>query len=264
MEEKLNNEIQKVAETLSGEMAQEKGKDDILNPKDETPIMEAVKCDEDDISSTVMKRVVNYLKKRLTSQELLKNFVDLENEANLFYEKTLSVIISMENDWIETERLGKCLPTGSMALSTVTNLAPYAGIVVATSPIWITAMIGVGAAIIGIAAAISPIAVPVWLFLNRDSKKKGLIDKYYSQYQASIKELIANELESQMIIKTKITNITEKMLPRRIQFLGKMISQLLNSREEILANQKQIIDLNTKLEVIMKSATSLKENITQI
>lgn len=66
-------------------MSQEEGKNKILNPKGMTPIMKAVKCDEDNISSTVKERVVDYLRERLKSQDVVQKFVELEGEADAFY-----------------------------------------------------------------------------------------------------------------------------------------------------------------------------------
>lgn len=236
-------------------MSQEKGKHNILNPKGEKPIMKTVKCDEDEISSTVKQRVVNYIKQRLSSQEVHKKFVDLRDEANSFYEKTSSKITSMEIDWIKNPKTD----SASEAQQYIFALAPYVSVAIATSPLWITAIIGLGAAFLGICVAISPIALPVWLYRNRDSKKKELIDKYYSLYQSSIEELITNELESTMVMKKIITNITEEVLPRRLGHLQTIINQLSFSRRHILANREQIANLFIKLEVIIKSATSLEE-----
>lgn len=255
MNERLKKEIQEIAKTCADEMSQEEGKHNILNPVGEKPIMKTVKCDEDDISSTVKQRVVNYVKKCLSSQKVLKKFTDLDDEANSFYVKMSSKITSMENDWIKEPKLDSY----SKTLLYASALAPYVNIAIATSPLWITAIIGVGAAVLGILAAISPIALPVWLYRNRDSKKKELIDKYYSQYQSLIEELITNELESKMVIKKTISNITEELLPRRLRHLHRIIDQLSFSRRDILANREQIGNLFIKLEVIMKSATSLEE-----
>lgn len=258
LKERLKKEIKEIAKACADEMSQEEGKHNILNPEGEKPIMKTVKCDEDDISSTVKQRVVNYVKKCLSSQKVVKKFVDLDKEVHSFYEKMSSKITSIENDWVERPTLNS-FSNYFYDAHCLSKLAPYAKIAIATSPLWITAIIGVGAAFLGICVAISPIALPVWLFRNRDSKKKELIDKYYNQYQSSIEELITNELESKMVIKQKITNITEEVLLRRLLHLKTIIYQLSFSRRQILANREQIGNLFIKLEVVMKSATSLEE-----
>lgn len=166
----------------------------------------------------------------------------------------------MEKKWIQREAVRPLYPEGARSGVDFKRLEMIARIVLVTSPIWIAAGIGVGAAVAGIFAAISPIALPVWLYQNRDSKKRGLIDKYYNQYQISIEKLVSSELMSNMLVKKKITKITEDWLPKRIQFLEKMITQLSNSRFEIISNRKQITNLYVKLEVIKKSAESLQIN----
>lgn len=261
LQERLKKDIKWIAKRCADEMSQTECKHNILNPKDEKPIIKTVKCDEDEISSTVKQRVVNYIKQRLSSQDVRKKFFDLRDEVYLFYEKTSSKITSMEDDWIKKPTLDSATKT----LIAVNSWAPYVNFAIATSPIWITAAIDIGAAFLGICAVISPIALPLWLYrLNINWEKKELIEKYYNQYQRSIEELINNELETNMIMKKMITNITEEVLPRRLLHLETIINQLSISRTEILANQEKIANLFIKLEVIMKSATSLEEWVKHI
>lgn len=261
LQTRLKEDIEKIAKICADEMSQSKVKHKILNPEGEKSIMKTVKLDEDEISSTVKQRVVNYIKQRMSSQEVRQKFLDLRDEVNSFYVKTSSKIASMEDDWIKKQTLDSF----SKTLYDVNTWSPYAGIAIATSPIWITAVIAIGAAFLGICAAISPIALPVWLYrLTKNWKKEELIDKYYSQYQGSIKELITNEFEANTVMKKMITNVTEEVLPRRLLHLETIINQLSISRTQILANQERIANLFIKLEVIMKSATSLEEWVKHI
>lgn len=260
MQDRLKTDIEKIAKRCADEMSQKEVKHNILNPIGEKPIIKT-KFDEDEISSTVKQRVVNYIKHCLSSQEVRQKFIDLRDVVNSFYVKTSSKIASMEDDWIKKNTLDSF----SKTLLNVNARAPYANIAIATSPIWITAVIAIGAAFLGICAAISPIVLPVWLYrLTITWRKEELINKYYSQYQRSVEELINNEFETNIVMKKMITNITEEVLPRRLLHLETIINQLSNSRTQILANQEKIANLFIKLEVIMKSATSLEEWVKHI
>lgn len=261
MLERLSKEIQEIAKKCSDEMSTEEGKRNILNPEGTTSIMKAVKCDEYEVSIIVQERVCQYLKRYLESPEIVKKFTELEGEATSFFEKTSLEIASMEKGWTEpntTETIQVNDSTDDMSTASIV------GIAIATSPIWLIVLapiIGLGAVVVGILAAISPFALPVWLYKHRDAKKRLLIDEYYKHYQSSIEKLINDELESNhgMLIKTKIAKVTEEWLPNRINFLEKMITQLLNTREEILGNRDLISNLVIKLEVINNSAKSLEK-----
>lgn len=263
MLERLSKEIQEIAKKCSDEMSTKEGKEKILNPEGTKAIMKAVKCNAYEVSKIVQERVFQYLKKYLESAEVVKKFTELEGEATSFYEKTSLEIASMEKGWTEpktTETIQGNDSTDDM------STASFVGVAIATSPVWLIALapiIGLGAVVVGILAAISPFALPVWLFKHRDAKKKLLIDEYYKHYQSSIEKLINDELESihGMLIKTKIAKVTEEWLPNRINFLEKMITQLLNSREQILGNREFISNLVIKLEVINNSAKTLEENV---
>lgn len=260
LQKRLKEDIEEIAKKFADEMSQREVKHKILNPEGKKSIMKTVKLDEDEISSTVKQRVVNYIKQRMSSQEVCQKFFDLRDEVISFFVKTSSKIASMEDDWIKKQTLDF-----SKTLHYVNAWSPYVTIAIATSPIWITAVIAIGAAFLGICAAISPIALPVWLYrLTKNWKKEELIDKYYSQYQGSIKELINNEFEANTVMKKMITNVTEEVLPRRLLHLETIINQLSISRTQILANQERIANLFIKLEVIMKSATSLEEWVKHI
>lgn len=261
MQERLSKEIQEIAKTCSDEMSTEEGKEKILNPEGTKSIMKAVKCDQYEVSKIVHERVNLYLKSYLESPDVVKKFTELEGEATSFYEKTSLEIASMEKGW--TEPKTSETSQGNDSTDDIST-ASIVGFAIATSPIWLVVLapiIAVGAVVVGILAAISPFALPVWLYQHRDANKKLLIDNCYNHYQSSIEKLINDELESYhgMLIKTKIEKITEEWLPKRINFLEKMITQLMNSRKEILGNRELILELVSKLNVIKNSANSLEK-----
>lgn len=57
--------------------------------------------------------------------------------------------------------------------------------------------------------------------------------------------------------------VTDDLLLRRIQYLQKMINQLMKSREKIISNVDTLTDLANKIQIIKESATETLDLFTK-
>lgn len=243
-------------------MSTDEGKNKILNPPGHPPIMEVI-WQPRQFAMEIHERVLLYIEHFLKSSEVNEKVVTEKEEIESFYKKVSSELSDMEEGWTVIRIFEiECLTDTNAEMSK----ASIAGIVLATSPIWLPiAAIGIalGVAFSGLTIAISPVLVPTILILGRDTRKKKVIDEEYNNCLMSIRSLVSNELESTCgaFINKLIDRITLDLLPKRIKSLEKMIQQLLDNRRQILANQESLCNLSRKVKVIEKSATEFKRRL---
>lgn len=218
--------IKKVIEDIAKEcydyMSTDEGKDKILNPPGRPPIMTVI-WQPRQFAMEIHERVLLYIEHFLKSSEVNEKFVTEKEEIESFYKNVSSELSDMEEGWtvigiFEIE----CLTDTNAEMSK----ASIAGVVLATSPIWLPiAVIGIalGVAFSGLTIAIAPVLVPTILIMGRDTRKKKVIDEEYNKCRMSIRSHISNELESTCgaFINKLIDRITLDLLPKRIQSLEK-------------------------------------------
>lgn len=250
-QKRIKKVIEDIAQECYDYMSTDEGKDKILNPPGRPPIMEVV-WQPRQFAMEIHERVLLYIEHFLKSSEVNEKFVTEKEEIESFYKKLSSELSDLEEDWTVIRIFEKdCLTDTNAEMSK----ASIARVVLATSPIWIPI------AAIGI-ALVAPFVIPIFLIMGRDTRKKKVIDEEYNKYRMSIRSHISNELESTCgaFINKLIDRITLDLLPKRIQFLEKMIQQLLDNRRQILANQESLCNLSRKVKVIEKSATEFKSH----
>lgn len=250
-QKRIKKVIEDIAQECYDYMSTDEGKDKILNPPGRPPIMEVV-WQPRQFAMEIHERVLLYIEHFLKSSEVNEKFVTEEEEIESFYKKLSSELSDLEEDWTVIRIFEKdCLTDTNAEMSK----ASIARVVLATSPIWIPI------AAIDI-ALVPPLVIPIFLIMGRDTRKKKVIDEEYNKYRMSIRSHISNELESTCgaFINKLIDRITLDLLPKRIQFLEKMIQQLLDNRRQILANQESLCNLSRKVKVIEKSATEFKSH----
>lgn len=250
-QKRIKKVIEDIAQECYDYMSTDEGKDKILNPPGRPPIMEVV-WQPRQFAMEIHERVLLYIEHFLKSSEVNEKFVTEEEEIESFYKKLSSELSDLEEDWTVIRIFEKDCLTDTNAEMSNTSIAR---VVLATSPIWIPI------AAIGIALE-APFVIPIFLIMGRDTRKKKVIDEEYNKYRMSIRSHISNELESTCgaFINKLIDRITLDLLPKRIQFLEKMIQQLLDNRRQILANQESLCNLSRKVKVIEKSATEFKSH----
>lgn len=250
-QKRIKKVIEDIAQECYDYMSTDEGKDKILNPPGRPPIMEVV-WQPRQFAMEIHERVLLYIEHFLKSSEVNEKFVTEEEEIESFYKKLSSELSDLEEDWTVIRIFEKDCLTDTNAEMSNTSIAR---VVLATSPIWIPI------AAIGIALE-APFIIPIFLIMGRDTRKKKVIDEEYNKYRMSIRSHISNELESTCgaFINKLIDRITLDLLPKRIQFLEKMIQQLLDNRRQILANQESLCNLSRKVKVIEKSATEFKSH----
>lgn len=248
-------------------MSTDLGKDRILNPPGQPPIMEVEWHPQlfvMDINERINLHVVNVLK----SSDVLQMFETVKKDLASFYEKVSSALSDMENDWIEVGIDETQFSADTEVADSNISKASVFGVVLATSPLWIpllAAGIGLAVAFVGLSIALSPAAIPLLKFLGRDARKRKIIDEEYNNRLDSVRSLICNELEVNCggVMNKLIDKVTKDLLPKRIQALQKLIQQLSESRAEILENRELLEYLSKKQKAIEESVTELKICLTR-
>lgn len=242
-------------------MSTDEGKIQILNPKDRTPIM---KChwQPNFFSEEIHARVMMYVENELKTEDVVQMLETVKKEIASFHDKVSSDLAAMENEWIEVGTDKVKLPAYTNVADKDVSTASVVGVVLATSPLWLTILaagIGLGITFAGLGFVLSPVVFPTLKILGRDARKKKIIDEEYNKCHESIKSLVSNAFESKYgcVINKLIDKVTEDMLPKRIHSLLKMIEQLCHSRAEILENLESLEYLSKKVKAMEESASEL-------
>lgn len=254
---KTKRTIAETAQACYDYMLTPAGKERVLNPPGSTSILK-IEWQPNVFTEKVQKRVAMYVSEYLQSKDVLQKFGKLKEEVASFYQKVSSDLSEIETGWIQRKASKKLtLSTDDPEIST----ASVVGIVLATSPLWLP-LLATG---VGLTIAASPIIFPVIKFLGRDKRKQKLIDEEYNRCLSSVKDSIRSELESNQgnVIHKLVDKVTDDLLLRRIQYLQKMINQLMKSREEIISNVDTITDLANKIQIIKESATETLDLFTK-
>lgn len=254
---KTKRTIAETAQACYDFMLTQAGKERVLNPPGSTSILK-IEWQPNVFAEKVQKRFAMYVSEYMQSKDVLQKFGKLKEEVASFYQKVSSDLSEIETGWIQRKASKKLtLSTDDPEIST----ASVVGIVLATSPLWLP-LLATG---VGLTIAASPIIFPVIKFLGRDKRKQKLIDEEYSRCLSSVKDIIRTELESNQgnVIYKLVDKVTDDLLLRRIQYLQKMINQLMKSRKEIISNVDTLTDLAKKIQIIKESATESLDLFTK-
>lgn len=263
--DELQNKIKKVigdkAQECYDYMSTYEGREKILNPEGRLPIMEFDWL-RHNFAEIINARVILYVENELKSSDVVQMFETVKNEIALFHEKVSSDISDMEKEWIEVETDKVKFPVYTDIDDTDISLASVAGVVLATSPVWVpvvAAGIAFGIVFAGLGIALGPVAFPTLKFLGRDARKKKIIDEEYNKCHDKIKSVISDAFDSNYgcVINKLIDKVTEDMLPKRINTLHRMIQHLLTSRAQILQNRELLRYLSKKVKAMDESSSEL-------
>uniref|UniRef100_A0A8W8NVF6 Dynamin N-terminal domain-containing protein n=1 Tax=Magallana gigas TaxID=29159 RepID=A0A8W8NVF6_MAGGI len=254
---KTKRTIAETAQACYDYMLTPAGKEKVLNPPGSTSILK-IEWQPNVFAEKVQKRVAMYVSEYLQSKDVSQRFGRLKEEIASFYEKVSSDLSEIETGWIQrktSKRHALYLDDPDISKASVV------GIVLATSPLWLP-LLATG---VGLTIAASPIIFPVIKFLGRDKRKQKLIDDEYSRCLSSVKDSIRTELDSNQgkVINKLVDKVTDDLLLRRIQYLQKMINQLMKSREEIISNVDTLTALAKKIQIIKESATESLDLFTK-
>lgn len=263
---KTNKFIEDTAKDCYGYMCTEEGKQTILNRKGLSMLSWNPALYSQHVSTCISLFLNNFLQ----SEEILNKFHDIRKEAVSIYRKICLELIKMENDWTdgtvdnpaELDELTNDANCGvdedGIPTSTIV------GVAFATSPIWIP-LLAAGLAIcigaVGLTIALSPVILPTMAFLNREERKKEIIDAEYENCKASVPRLVRNQLNSTYgaVLEKLIDKLIVDLLSRRMDTLNKMGQQLLELRQEILANQDVLVSLAVQVESLDEEAMNLQK-----
>lgn len=263
---KTNKFIEDTAKDCYDYMCTEEGKRTILNRKG----LSMLSWNPALYSEHVKTCICLFLDDFLQSEEILNKFHDIRKEALSVYRTIFLELIKMENDWTDgavdnpaelnemTNGANGGVDEDGIPTSTIV------GVAFATSPIWIpliAAGLGICVGAVGLTLAISPVLLSTMIFLNRDERKKKIIDDEYENYKASVQRLVRNQLKSTygVVLEKLLDKLITDLLYRRIDTLNKMGQQLLELRQEIQANRDVLVSLAVQVESLEEEATNLQK-----
>ncbi|XP_061180762.1 uncharacterized protein LOC133189405 [Saccostrea echinata] len=262
LRENFRKIIENSAEEVYDYMSTGLGKDRILNPPGQMSLMD-IPYIPNMFSEQIKARVQMYVQGVLQSEENQEKFLILKERVLAFYTEMSSDISEMENDWTEYSE-------GTHAVDVEEgSIVPYVAGVIATSPLWIPLLaiaIGLAFATLGVGIAASPVIAPVIGFLGRKERRQRIIDEEFEMCRSTIRSTICNHLESvyKELFENLIQKTINKILPRRIKSLEKMIHELSENRQQILANQETLERLSRKLKSIEQRKLEIQMSVESI
>lgn len=235
--------IKDVAQEVYDYMSTDTGKTSILNPPGRRPI---ITVEFTTLEKEIEARVMQYIGTYLQSENVLERFRKIREDIIKFHRKVSSDLSDMEADW-----------TSMIKLETELDWEDHTPLLL---------QIPVFALIAAAGIVLSPIIIPICIYLSRDSVKKNNIEEKYQATRESIRGRIFEQLESKFgeYVDKMIDKVTKDLLPKRINYLERMISQLLTSRRKILANMILIDNLKMKVKSIYDSASDLNVRLSTL
>ncbi|XP_062575658.1 uncharacterized protein in xynA 3'region-like [Saccostrea cucullata] len=259
-ERELRDNFQKMIQDSATEvfdyMSTPLGKDRILNPPGQKRLIELPYFPNDVFGEQLNHRLRMYVRGVLQSEKNQKKFIEFKERVLAFYTEMLSEISEMESDWTEYSE-------GTHVVNVEEgSMVPILAGVIATSPLWIPLLV----ALTGVAIVISPICIPVILYHLREENRQEEIDLRFERCRSSIKSRICNHLKETygQLFETLIQKTVNEILPRKINALEKMIHELSENRQRILANQKTLERLSEKLKSIEQRKFELQTNVESV
>lgn len=250
--QKTKEEIEKVTNECYKYMKSTDGQKEILNPKDQTPIMD-VRWDKS-LREEIHKRVVLYIETFLKSEKITTLFKSIRDGDIEYYKNVSQKISLMEAKWTDLQKKRRDANDNREG-HTIPSFLETPLIVIG-----LVLMLVVGVIFI----ALSPILLPAIFFVLSAEKKKALkrefINKVYRTYMLSIKIQIHNHLmescgNALIIFSGKLLNVA---LPNQIRHLQNIIQSLQQSREKILGNTDSFKNLAKKVESMKMCASELE------
>lgn len=220
-------------------MSSDLGKERILNPAKWKPIMK-ISYAPKKLGQEVENRVAEYIESIVRCPEVIGEFQELKDRILEFCEEMSLEIEKMENEWTGLADVEEKASVSEKEQSVM----PYIAGAFAT-PILFPMMVA-GAAV---AVAAAPLALPLVAIWASNGNKRRIVDEKYDKYKLTIRSSICNALETHYgeAFDRIITNVTQREMQRKIDFIEEILQQLAEHREEILANQERIFILVQKI-----------------
>lgn len=248
----IKKEIDKVTNECYTYMQSAAGKEKILNPEGQTPIID-VRWDKS-LRDEIQKRIVLHIETFLKSERVTTIFQKIKEGDIQYYKEVSKKISKMEDKWTVPDK--KKRDAGEYNEGYTIPAFLQTPLIV----VGVVLMVVVGVIFI----ALSPILLPVFaIFLSAKRKKelkRDFINKVYGTYMLSIEIQIRNHLlescgKALMLFSEKIFNFA---LPNQIRHLQNIIQNLQQSREKVLGNTGSFKNLAKKVESMKICASELE------
>lgn len=225
--------MEETAEACYDFMSTDEGKDMILNSPGRPPILQRGRFG---VHFEINELVRQYVNRFLRSSDVFKKFKGIRGEIVSFYHNTSLELSKMENEWTydQGSKVSVCeaLETSPLCLPDFT--------IVCVSLSWNNYLIP---------------------YLTND-RKQTLIDETYDHYLCIIRSSICNHLRSSygIVIQDLIDKVTKDLIPKRINYLKKIIDQCQGAQEKYLRKQK-LERLALDVKRLQETTTELQRSI---
>lgn len=249
--EKTEEIIENIAKECYVKMLDESVKKEILNPPGRPEMMQVTWLPSQFVDE-INIRITEYVNHHLQSGQVLQRFEDVKNEINTFYKEVSTDLSAMERHWTNVVRYKSFGEKYKREEPTDLDDLPLE----IKIPVVSVSVLAIAFAII-----ISPILIPALLILSRDERKRKLIDEVYNKYTAKIPDEIQKHLKKNCgdPLHELVENITNNLLPPRINFLEHMIKTTSQTREKILMDINLLKQLKEKVDAMKMSASEIQD-----
>lgn len=245
-------------------MTSEEGKEHILNPSGMVPIVKdswvPLNFDE-----KVLDRVNWYYGNFLRSRDVQSKFLNIQEELNSYTRKSCSQLSEFESKWLG---LGNSLFKKIFTVRDYSKIKSFVKSVHDNEYTGLELIVGsfLNIGVAATALAFLPISVPIILLLDRESRKKNIIEKEYNKLMSSFRDEIRNHLNSTCgeLLKVMVNKVTEEFLPRRIDHLTELVRQLVTFREENRQKRDLFLRLLQQIKAIEESAANIQEDLLKL
>ena len=245
-------------------MTSEEGKESILNPPGMVPIIKD-SWNPTQFDKKVFERVCFYFKNFLKSRDVQSKFLDIQEELNSYLKQVCLQLSEFEDKWLG---LGKSLLKNFFAVRDYSKVKGFVKMLqddeYEAFELSFGIFFNIGFAVT--AFAFLPISVPVMLLLDRESRKKKIIEEEYTKLMSSFRDDIRDHLNSTCgkLLREMVNKVTEEFLPRRIDHLVELVRQLVTYREENQQKRDLFLHLQEQIKRIEQSAANIQGDLLKL
>lgn len=242
-------------------MSTDEGKESILNPEGQEPILKCFFWSSEQFAKIIKDRVVLYLNDFIKSEATKRKFKEILNDFEKLYEKLSTELVEIENDAdLPTELRNKM-----KSLKTNTELTNRKSDDFADKFFAIPKLIGealLNIIILGVGIVLIPIFVGMIFYENTEREKRKFIYDAYEKLKSEIRSTITKTLHETYgeFIIDRIRKFLFESLCTRIKSFWDLIIYIIEFRQELLAKKAFFCELEEKVKSIEKRANELQEH----
>lgn len=245
-------------------MKSEEGKEAILNPRGKVPIVKD-SWNPLNFDEKVYERVCLYVETFLKSQDVQTRFLSIQKELFSYTKKACSQLSKFECTYLG---LGNAILENAFTVWDFSDVNHFMRMLhdeeFGAFGLSFGIFFNIGLALT--AFVFLPITLPTMLLLDRDSRKKKVIEEEYTKLMSSFPDKIRNHLNSTCgdILTQMVDKVTEEFLPRRIDHLTELVRQLVAYRNDNRQKRDLFLRLLQQIKSIEESTAKIRRDLLRL